>query len=94
MGWYRTAPVARVFSPYTGVDTVIHRRETGLRLGSGGNGEAAALVEILLNNGNKGGTGMDRLIGLDLGLKLAKLASVRGMGNEKRNRAEISTGDR
>ena len=67
-----------MLSPYTGVDMTgeVERRMWGneakprlARLGirgiegEGGNGVAAALATILLNNGTIGGTGLDSLLG-------------------------------
>ena len=39
-----------------------------------------ALVEILLNNGNTGGTGLDGLLGLTLGITWSQLVAVRTIG--------------
>ena len=62
---------------------VTHRREV-----SGGNGEEAALVGILLNNRNAGGTGMVGLLGSDLGLNWAQLTAVRAMGTKNKGIVE------
>ena len=88
-----TGLVARVLRTYNRVDTpgTNERASAGSkgsgagvyirgRSGAGVNGEAAALEEILLNDGNIGGTGKDGLLGSALGLKPEKLAAVRVMG--------------
>ena len=89
--------VARVLSPYTGVETPGeverctggHESEPvliGTRIhrtaGAGGNGSAEALAAIMMNNGTTGGTGIDGLLGSALGLNRAKLTEIRAMGLE------------
>ena len=82
--------------PYTRVDTLgTIERQTGVedaalgvgilgRSGSGGNGAALALTKILLNNKNKGGTGIDSLLGLASGINQEQLAAVGEMGKKPR----------
>ena len=69
-----------VLRPYTGVDTQGEiESQTGVeeemsqlgihrRAGAGGHGKVSALASILMNKGNRGGKGMDSLLGLALGL--------------------------
>ena len=42
----------------------------------------AVLAAILLNNESTGGTGIDGLLGSDLGINRAQLVAVRAMGIE------------
>ena len=46
------------------------------------------LAEILTNNGNTGGTGLDGLLGLSLGRNSTQLAAVREMGTENQGIAK------
>ena len=50
---------------------------------------AAALGEILLNNGNKGGAGLDGLLGSALGINLKQLVVVRVMVTENQGITDI-----
>ena len=45
----------------------------------GGNMATVALAEILLDNGNMGGTILDRLLSAALGMNLMQIAAVRAM---------------
>ena len=89
--------MARVFSPYTILDTPVEvercnrGNESGPRMvgmvshgmeGAGGNVVVAALAAIPMNNGTTGGTGLDCLLGLALGLNKAQLLVVRETGIE------------
>ena len=50
------------------------------RAGTGRNGSAAALAEILMNNGTTGGMGLGDILGLTRSLNRLKLVAVRAMG--------------
>ena len=68
----------------------IHGRVTGSGAISGGNGPAAALAAIPLNNSNTRGTGMDGLLGSDLDLNPAQLVDVKYIVTKKQGIADRS----
>ena len=68
---------------WEGSEGGIYIRSTFSGSGEGGNGEAVALAEILMNNGNTGVSGLYGILGSDLGLNPAQLTAARAMGTEK-----------
>ena len=87
--------MSRVLIPYTGLVTPVTNEMATIGVGgselvadirvralAGGNGLAAVLAAIILNNGNTGGTGLDGLLGTDLFLNQTQLADVWAMGTK------------
>ena len=60
----------------------IHGRKTVSGAVEGGNIVTSALEEILINNGNTGGLGLEGLLVSALGLNPAQIAAVKEMGTK------------